>query len=511
MNWSHGYHVSSGYTFGFYRELAPDWLNFAALMNGCHPPDARGAFRYLELGCGQGFGLCLLAASYPKAEFIGVDFNPEHIAHARELARAAELANVRFDEADFSELAQCWPADYGRFEYVVLHGIYSWVPVAIRQALVRSLNASTAPGALVYVSHNTPPGWISAVPLQHILRRLQRQSEKPAPQIIRQGIDLFEALLAAKDGIGDPQPDLKARLDNMKTQNISYLTQEYLHESWHPLWFSEVAEELAGAKLSHVATATLPENYLPGMLPRELADIVRAGEGHSMQQDLIDLVLNQSFRRDIYCRGPRSLRTSMDLLGQCTVHAGRMLTKDASQLETGFYQVELLSKPVIEAITESLAEGPKRISELAALPALNNPPQHEPIQAAALLLHTAHLKLGYAHGEAPGVAAFNRAVAKRANAEFAPYGFLASRHTPNAVPANDSEMLLYGLLAAAPNETDPVGLGTRLLEQMRALGRKLLKDGEPISEPDQEREQAQVMAGEFVAKVLPYWRRFGVL
>src|SRR3546814_15374578 len=101
-------------------------MNFGALLHGFRVPDARAPFRYLELGCGQGFGLCLLAALYPHGAFVGVDFNPEHIAHARELAHGAGLSNVRFEEADFSALAAQWPADYGQFNYVALHGIYSW-------------------------------------------------------------------------------------------------------------------------------------------------------------------------------------------------------------------------------------------------------------------------------------------------------------------------------------------------------------------------------------------------
>src|ERR1041385_4891014 len=112
MTWSHGYNVSLGYTFGFYRETVPDWLNFAALLNGYRVPDTQGVFRYLDLGCGQGFGLCLLAAIYPKAEFLGVDFNPENVAHGRELARSAGLFNVRFEEADFFDLGERWPTDF---------------------------------------------------------------------------------------------------------------------------------------------------------------------------------------------------------------------------------------------------------------------------------------------------------------------------------------------------------------------------------------------------------------
>jgi SAM-dependent methyltransferase len=83
-DWSSGYNVDLGYTYGHHREISPTWLNYAATLRGVTLPT--GDWRYLELGCGQGVGLVLTAALYPDHEFVGVDFNPLHIAHARSLA-----------------------------------------------------------------------------------------------------------------------------------------------------------------------------------------------------------------------------------------------------------------------------------------------------------------------------------------------------------------------------------------------------------------------------------------
>lgn len=512
MNWSHGYNVSAGYTYGFYRELAPDWLNFGALLHGNHVPDVQAPFRYLELGCGQGFGLCVLAASYPHASFLGVDFNPEHIAHARELARAAGLTNVRFEEADFSVLAKQWPQDYGLFEYVVLHGIYSWVPVPVRQALVRNLDQATQPGGLVYVSYNTLPGWTSAIPLQHLLRRLQQsQSARAGTQIIQQGRELMEALVGANAAVGQAMPPLRARLDALKTQNPTYLVQEYLHENWHPLWFSQVSEELAGAKLSYVGSATLPENYLPSLLSPELAQIVRNGEGRTMQQELIDLAINQSFRRDLYCRGPRSTRSSMNKLSQFTLHANRMPPAGALQIPASFNTLTI-SPDVVAAVFEALQKAPQRISELATLPAFAGKSLHEPIQVATLLLHAGYVSLGGAQQDALAVAKFNAIVSQRVVDEFAPYGCLAARNTPTAVVAVDTDMALYRLVTETTDlQTDPYKLGARLLDTVLASGRTLLRDGKAIEIPDERFDQATQIAKDFLDSTLPAWKRLGVV
>lgn len=509
-SWSHGYNVSAGYTYGFYRELAPDWLNFGALLHGYRVPDAAGPFGYLELGCGQGFGLCVLAASYPQGRFLGVDFNPEHVAHARELAQAAGLRNLRFEEADFSGLARKWPDDYGRFDYAVLHGIYSWVPAPVRQSLIRCLDAAIVPGGLVYNSYNTLPGWTSALPLQHLLRRLQLQSSKAGPQIIRQGGELMQALLDANAAVGAALPPLRQRLDGLKTQNVAYLVQEYLHENWHPLWFSQVAEELAAAKLRHVGTATLPENYLPNLLSPALAQIVRGSDDPLMQQELIDLAINQSFRRDLYCRGPRRLINSMSRLAQYTLHANRVPAKGALQIPVS-YNTLTVNAGFADAVFEALARGPQTIAALAALPVFASGGLAEAIQVATLLLHAGHVSLAGAQTPSDSIRAFNEVVAGRVIADQVPYGVLAARHTPNCVSAGDIDMALYTLVSDGDAGGDATALGARLLDTLLAAGRTVSQDGKPLETREEHLRKTTELAGRFLDHTLPLWKRLGVL
>ena len=136
--WSSGYNVDLGYTYGYYRETSPAWLNYVATIKGVACPE--GNWRYLELGCGQGVGLLIYAAMYPDHEFLGIDFNPVHIAHARALSVDAWLTNVRFEEADFVEVAQDWPADWGQFDYITAHGIYTWLAEPVRAGLVGAVD-----------------------------------------------------------------------------------------------------------------------------------------------------------------------------------------------------------------------------------------------------------------------------------------------------------------------------------------------------------------------------------
>jgi len=114
----------------------------------------------LELGCGLGYGAMAQAASNPSWRVTAVDFNPAHIAIAREWAAEAGLSNIAFLEADLSRWED-HPAlrALPEMDFVTLHGVWSWVPKAAQDGIVRLLAQKVRPGGLVHVSYNTLPGW----------------------------------------------------------------------------------------------------------------------------------------------------------------------------------------------------------------------------------------------------------------------------------------------------------------------------------------------------------------
>jgi len=155
MQWTHGYHAADGYTYGYFVEASPKRIAWAAALKGVCIESER--FRYLDLGCGQGFGLIINAACHPESEFIGIDFMPDHIAHARSLAKAAGITNVRFYEIDFLDADKHLP-ELGEFDYVIAHGISSWISPMIRQAMIKLAASALKPAGIFYNSYNAMPG-----------------------------------------------------------------------------------------------------------------------------------------------------------------------------------------------------------------------------------------------------------------------------------------------------------------------------------------------------------------
>ena len=494
-DWSHGYDVSMGYSFGFFREMAPDWLDFCTRLAGYEAPErAGGKFRYLELGSGQGFGLCLLAAANPDGEFVGVDFQPEHIAHSRNLAEAAGLTNVRFVEADFMELAADWPEPFGSFDYVTLHGIFSWVSPELRGAVLQCLDHGTASGGLVYVSYNAHPGWLGTVPFQHFARLIKDKSEKPATAAVDESLDLLGRLAAARAPVFQALPTLGPKIEAMKGREKSYLVHEFLAQGWNPFWHSEVRLQFAQASLDYVASATLADDLVSEFLPSPLYDAVAGQQDRELREDLQDFIINKAFRRDIFCRGPRR-RTEEDSGSGTLLHQIAAPEPGAPvNFETSFGQVTW-EPQVFRSILEATAQGPKTVDDLFRLP---NPTAWQPRHVLLLMLHASMLDIRVAHPGSVEAAQRMNAVVARAVANGAPYKQLAAANVGSGITVDQSEMLLLDAWLESGGTADQDGLAAGLAPRLEKLGQS---DAEPLDR----------LAARFVNELLPRWRQLGVV
>jgi SAM-dependent methyltransferase len=509
-DWSHGYDVSVGYSYGFFREMGPDWLDLCTRVAGFEARRRKGekSFRYLELGSGQGLGLCLFAAANPDAEFIGIDFQPEHIAHSESLADAAGLTNVRFVEADFADLATDWPADFGTFDYVTLHGIFSWISPELREAVVQCLSHATHPGSLVYAGYNTMPSWLGTVPFQHITWMIKEAGGRSGGAVIEQSIALFERLRSANATIFEILPGLKAQLQAVKTRSENYVIHEYLNENWNPLWHSQVAKEFRRAKLEYVGSATLAENMLPELLPPALRDAIVEQQSADLRQDLQDLVINQGFRRDIFCRGPLP-RSGKDLEGIEDMRLYRLSAIEKGhtvKFETTFGEIAMEYRAFAEVI-EALADGPKSVEELLALP---NPAKTKIPRVLLLMLHSNILAVGAAQPGTVEIAQRQNAVIARAASNGAPYLHVAAAMLGSGAAASDIDLMLIDTWLESSGKADVPALAAGVGKRLAGLGRQLHHEGKPVESGDS-KQRLEELATAFLETVLPKWRQLGAL
>jgi len=368
MDWTAGYVTDIDYTHGYYREIGPCMMDFVLLLRGYEPP-RRPQMRYLELGFGQGLSANVHAAAVPGSYF-GTDFNPVHAANAQALARVSQAPAEFFDDSFEELLAR---SDLPDFDYITLHGIWSWVNDKDRTAIVEIIRRHLKVGGAVYMSYNTQPGWATAMPLRHLmtLHAETAGSDAQGPvNRINEAIAFGKQLADANARYFVANPSTKDRLDKIGTQNRNYLAHEYFNREWLPMYFSEVNAWLGEGKLSFASPASALDLVDHINLPPAQRAILDRITLVALKESVRDYLLNTQFRRDIFTRGAGRL-TPFERLErlknvQILLNApyGRDFEYDVS---AGSGKVTL-KKEIYAPILEELAArdyAPKRIGDLA--------------------------------------------------------------------------------------------------------------------------------------------------
>lgn len=366
QSWADGYVVDVGYVHGFYGELAPSALGFAALMGGVRPPAFDAPFTYYELGCGQGATTAVLAAANPQGRFYGVDFNPTHIHNARALAGEAGLDNVEFLEKSFAEALAL---ELPEAEVIALHGVWSWVSAENRAHIVEFIRRRLKPGGLVLVSYNALPGLAQVAPLQRLLADLAGSGAGEVLPRMRRAIELVQRLDKAGAGYFALSPAARVRLSQIGRQDPRYLAHEYLNATWMPCYHADVAKALGEAKLAYAASAVPLNNLGQLVLKPEWAKLVAEAPDRTMAETLADFARNTVFRKDVFTRGaPRPAPAELEaLLDAARFSLARPRAQCQLSMKTSAGDLTL-EAAAYAPVLDALARGPMTFRELLAAP-----------------------------------------------------------------------------------------------------------------------------------------------
>ena len=207
-------------------------------------------------------------------------------------------------EDSFEQLSQ--RDDLPQFDIIALHGIWSWISHGSRQAIVDLALKRLKPGGALYVSYNVTPGWSPGIPLRILMAEYaKREANGVLVDRINGSLEFVDRVIDAGAAYFQNNPQLKQRLDQIKTQDRSYLAHEYYNADWHPMPFSQAADQLAEAKLTFAASAAILENLPAISIPPAAHEVLQAIKDPVMRETTRDYFVNQQFRRDIFVKGPR--------------------------------------------------------------------------------------------------------------------------------------------------------------------------------------------------------------
>jgi SAM-dependent methyltransferase len=295
-----GYVVDTSYADTFFKELSPAWLNYVATLNGSTPRRVDGRFTYLELGSGLGTSTVVNAAAFPHGEFHACDFNPAHVEAGQAHAASLGLTNVTFHGDSFGRLLT---RDLPQFDFIVAHGVYSWVDADARAALRRVVQRLLVSGGIAYVSYNALPGWIHELPLRKLLVELTAGGSGTSAEQGESAAAALQALRAAGLKYFTANPAATAAVDAYARGDGRYLAHEFMNAAWEPFYGVDVADELAAIGLRRIGSATLADNHLPLVLDENAAGAIAKLTTARQRELAVDFASNQRFRRDVFVRG----------------------------------------------------------------------------------------------------------------------------------------------------------------------------------------------------------------
>ncbi len=279
------------YTDQAYAEAHPDRLAVVAKLSGWEPPALEGA-RVLELGCGRGGTLLPMAAGLRRATFVGFDASGRQVDEARRIARETGLTNVTFEHASFEA-----PLPSGGFDFVVCHGVYSWVSIEARHTLLRRVFEALSPRGVAYVSFNALPGWYARMPARDWLRIASGASEG-SPEALRKSLEWLARQVSPE--LGAYRSDLERVLARLAETDPAYWIHEYLARENHPELVATFLGEAEAAGLAYLGDA-IPSDTALELLPDAVAERAHGLEPPAAQQ-VIDFVRCAPFRRALLVR-----------------------------------------------------------------------------------------------------------------------------------------------------------------------------------------------------------------
>jgi SAM-dependent methyltransferase len=283
-----------------FAHCQPDHLAALATLFGLTPADPQHC-RVLELGCASGGNLIPLAVAFPESTFLGFDLSPRQIEAGAALIEQLRLKNIHLRALSILEVG----ADIGAFDYILCHGVYSWVPPAVQEKILDICARHLAADGIGLVSYNTHPGWHVRGLIRDMIGFHARTFEAAAEQI-EQARALLDLLGRCCRLDQDPYRLLLQReLDLLSQQPDSYLYHEHLEDCNEPLYLHQFVERLQRHGLNYLGDTdirAMTPSDLPGEVRQELQEI--ATEQVESEQYL-DFLRNRFFRHTLLCRQDR--------------------------------------------------------------------------------------------------------------------------------------------------------------------------------------------------------------
>jgi len=285
-----------------YSQTHPDRLFSLGRLFGLNPAPVDGC-RVLELGCASGGNLIPMSHHLPKSEFMGIDLSGREVEMGRKTIAALGLNNITLRHMDIAAIDD----SFGMFDYIIAHGVYSWVPNAVQDKILAISSEHLPPNGIAYISYNTYPGWHIREMIRHMmLYHTHRYKESK---------DRIEEARGLIDFLADVTPTannyfgmlLKNELDVIKRAEDWYLFHDHLEENNSPVYFHQFMEQAEGYGLQYLAEANFSTMLARGFSEKVQKTLEGISRNIIDAEQYMDFLRNRLFRQTLLCHKDMSI------------------------------------------------------------------------------------------------------------------------------------------------------------------------------------------------------------
>jgi methyltransferase-like protein/2-polyprenyl-3-methyl-5-hydroxy-6-metoxy-1,4-benzoquinol methylase len=289
-----------------FRQTRPERLAAVAKLFGLDAPPAENC-SVLEIGCSMGGNLIVMAQDHPRSRYLGIDASARQITEGWKTVEALGLKNLQLKHLDILDVTE----DLGRFDYIICHGVFSWVPARVQNKILEICQRQLAPNGVGYISYNTYPGWHIRGIVRDMMFYRGAQFAEPAARLA-QAKSLVEFVAQATKGADSPyQRLLQSELKHITQMEDYYLHHEHLEENNQPLYFHDFAQKVAVNGLQYLGDAefsTMVSTNFSAEVAKTLHEL--GADDIVRMEQYMDFVRCRYFRKSLVCRsGVRLNRT----------------------------------------------------------------------------------------------------------------------------------------------------------------------------------------------------------
>ncbi len=357
------------YTKHIYKQTQPDNLATIATVFGMQPPSV-ATCRVLELGCASGINLLAMAQAIPQGEFWGIDLSAPQIREGQNNIQQLKLHNITLQQMDIMAI----DSQFGQFDYIIVHGVYSWVSPAVRAKILQVCHHHLHPQGVAYVSYNIYPGWHVDAMLRKILLYHVQPLKEPSEKLAAAKTLLRFLIASIKHKYDTYSLSLRKELTRIEQLENNYFFHEYLEPYNEAVFFHEFIEQAQQYGLQYLADtktlftaieAFIPQTEIPSLNLIEKEQYVDFLHNNSFRETLLchqAVMLNRNLvsdsLNDFYIAAPLKLTTSHLLNNSLDLEQPEKLESNLSeQFETLSGRMVLsVSSPLLKVICWCLGE-----------------------------------------------------------------------------------------------------------------------------------------------------------